>query len=92
MQQSCTDESDSYFIYVLIISGACYTDDTMCTAGTNVIHGGVQENGTAPNITRTIRMLMMEECCSSSNNGLSYRNAGNACGRCSSNYRTCCAY
>jgi len=58
--------------------GACFTDDVMCTTGTNAIHGGVD------NTTRAIITLMMDECCSSSNNGLSYRDENDICRRCPS--------
>jgi len=54
----------------------------VCTAGTNAIHGGVEETGTEPDVMRTIRMLTMEECCSPTYNGLSYRGAGATCLRC----------
>ncbi|XP_065905392.1 uncharacterized protein [Dysidea avara] len=69
------------------ISGACYTADDMCTAGTDVINGGVEETGTEPNIERRLRMLTMAECCSSTNNGLSYRD-GTTCSICPICYAT----
>ena len=52
-------------------------DDT-CTAGTAVLHGGVDADG-------QLLTLSMADCCGSTNQGLSYRD-GNSCQFCPSKF------